>query len=159
VTYVKRSTLALTRDELDEFLRANRWGRLATANRECEPHITPLGYVYHEGAIWFHAMRNGRRARDLAENPNAAFLVDDGLGPDDGYSKRRGAIVYGTCLAAEQHPALPDARIAYMRAMGASSVEEIQRPRTHAWYRLEIARTSSWDFRKIPSGVDSKVGG
>jgi nitroimidazol reductase NimA-like FMN-containing flavoprotein (pyridoxamine 5'-phosphate oxidase superfamily) len=159
VTYVKRSKLALTGDELGEFLRTNRWGRLATANVECEPHITPLGYAYHDGAIWFHAMRNGRRARDLAANPKAAFLVDDGLGPDDGYSKRRGAIVYGTCIVADDHPALHDARVAYMRAMEASSVDEIQRPRTHSWYRLEIARTSSWDFRKIPSGVDRKKAG
>jgi nitroimidazol reductase NimA-like FMN-containing flavoprotein (pyridoxamine 5'-phosphate oxidase superfamily) len=157
MTYVKRSALALTRDELDELLNANRWGRLATASLDLEPHITPLGYVYHDGSIWFHALRKGRRGRDLAENPRVAFLVDDGVAPGDDYTKRRGAILYGTCAAAEDHPALEEARRAYMHAMGASSVEEIDRPRTHAWYRLEIARTSSWDFRKIPAGADRKA--
>jgi nitroimidazol reductase NimA-like FMN-containing flavoprotein (pyridoxamine 5'-phosphate oxidase superfamily) len=157
MTFVKRSALALTPEELDEFLRANQWGRLATASLELEPHITPLGYVYHGGAIWFHALRTGRRARDLADNPQAAFLVDDGVAPGDDYTKRRGAILYGTCVVAEGDPALDGVRVAYMQAMGAASVDEIQRPRTHAWYRLEIARTSSWDFRKIPVGADRKA--
>jgi hypothetical protein len=43
-----------------------------------------------------------------------------------------------------------------MRAMEASSVEEIQR-RTHSWYRIDVARTSSWDFSKIPPGADRKA--
>jgi nitroimidazol reductase NimA-like FMN-containing flavoprotein (pyridoxamine 5'-phosphate oxidase superfamily) len=157
MTYVKRSALALTRDELDEFLRANRWGRLATASLDLEPHITPLGFVFHDGAVWFHALREGRRGRDLSENPKVAFLVDDGVAPEDDYRQRRGAILYGECVVADDHPELDDVRRAYMHAMGASSVDEIQRPRTHAWYRLEIVRTSSWDFRKIPTGADRKA--
>jgi nitroimidazol reductase NimA-like FMN-containing flavoprotein (pyridoxamine 5'-phosphate oxidase superfamily) len=153
---LSRKTLRLTEAELDEFLRAGRWGRLATANRDGEPHITPLGYVYHDGAIWFHAFRDGRRARDLAENPKVAFLVDDGVAPSDTYDKRRGAILYGTCRVAEGHPALEGARKAFTRAMEASSVDEIER-RTHSWYRIDVARTASWDFRKIPPGTDRKA--
>ena len=132
-------------------------GRLATASLEAEPHITPLGYVLHNGAIWFHGLKSGRRARDLAENPNVAFLVDDGVAPGDNYTQRRGAIVYGECLPADDHPALDEVRVAYMHAMDASSVHEIQR-RTHTWYRIDIARTASWDFRKIPAGADRKAG-
>ena len=153
---VSRKTLRLTEEELEEFLCTSRWGRLATANPEAEPHITPLGYVYHDGAIWFHGLKEGRRARDLAANPKVAFLVDDGVGADDEYTKRRGAILYGNCVVADDHPALDAARQAYMRAMEASSVEEIQR-RTHLWYRIDVTRTSSWDFSKIPPGTDRKA--
>ncbi len=153
---VSRKTLRLTQDELDEFLSTSKWGRLATATPEGEPHITPLGYVWHDGAIWFHGMKEGRRARDLEANPKVAFLVDDGVGPDDHYTKRRGAILYGDCLVADDHPGLEEARLAFMRAMDASSVDEIQR-RTHSWYRIDVARTSSWDFSKIPAGMDRKA--
>jgi nitroimidazol reductase NimA-like FMN-containing flavoprotein (pyridoxamine 5'-phosphate oxidase superfamily) len=154
--YVKRSELRLTDEELEEFLGATRWGRLATANLELEPHITPLGFVFHGGAIYFHAMVKGRRGRDLAENPKVAFLVDDGVGPGEPYTKRRGAILYGHCVVAEDGPELDAAKQAYMRAMEAKSIDEIQR-RTHAWYRIDVTRTSSWDFRKIPAGADRKV--
>jgi nitroimidazol reductase NimA-like FMN-containing flavoprotein (pyridoxamine 5'-phosphate oxidase superfamily) len=155
---VSRKDLRLTPDELERFLQTSKWGRLATANRAGEPHITPLGYVYHQGKIYFHALRRGRRARDLEENPKVAFLVDDGVGPSDSYTKRRGAILYGTCAVADDDPVLRNEAIyAYMRAMDASTVDEIQRPRTHSWYRIDVERTSSWDFRKIPAGVDRKV--
>lgn len=157
VTYVKRSALVLQPDELEAFLRENRWGRLATASLDGSPHVTPLGYVYHDGAIWFHALRRGLRGRQLAENPQAAFLVDDGLGADDAYTQRRGAILYGPCEAATRSAAFDEARVAYAQAMGAATVDEIQRPRTHAWYRLEISHSSSWDFRKIPVGADRKA--
>ena len=153
---VSRKQLRLTDEELERFLTESTYGRLATANHEGEPHVTPLGYVYHDGAIWFHALRGGRRDRDLTENPKVAFLVDDGLGPDDTYRERRGAILYGTCGVADDDPRLDDVRHAFMRAMGAATVAEIQR-RTHSWYRIDVARTSSWDFRKIPAGADRKA--
>jgi nitroimidazol reductase NimA-like FMN-containing flavoprotein (pyridoxamine 5'-phosphate oxidase superfamily) len=153
---VSRKLLRLTEEELEQFLTVSTYGRLATANRAAEPHVTPLGYVYHDGAIWFHALREGRRGRDLAENPKVAFLVDDGLGPGETYRRRRGAILYGTCVVADDDPRLDDVRHAYMRAMEASSVDEIQR-RTHSWYRIDVARVSSWDFRKIPPGADRKL--
>jgi len=154
---VSRKQLRMTQDELQQFLTEHKYGRLATANRVAEPHVTPLGYVYHDGAIWFHALREGRRGRDLAENPKVAFLVDDGLGPGETYRQRRGAILYGMCVVADDDPHLDVVRHGYMRAMGASSVGEIQR-RTHSWYRIDVERTSSWDFRKIPPGADREAG-
>ena len=153
---VSRKLLRLTEEELEQFLTDSRYGRLATANRAGEPHITPLGYVYHDGAVWFHALREGRRGHDLAENPKVAFLVDDGLGPGETYRQRRGAILYGACVIADEDPRLDDVRYAFMRAMEASNLREVQR-RTHSWYRIDIERKSSWDFRKIPEGTDWKV--
>jgi nitroimidazol reductase NimA-like FMN-containing flavoprotein (pyridoxamine 5'-phosphate oxidase superfamily) len=154
--YVRRGQLSLTDAEAEEYLRANRWGRLATASLAAEPHVTPLGYVYHRGAIYFHALRRSRRGRHLAENPKVAFLVDDGVAPGDPYSRRRGLIVYGRCAVAEDGPLLDEVRHAYMRAMDASSLGEVQR-RTHSWYWIDIDRLASWDFRKIPAGADRKA--
>src|SRR3954451_19402693 len=134
---VSRKLLRMTHEELEEFLRTSKFGRLATATRDGHPHITPLGYVYFDGAIWFHALREGRRGRDLAENPNVAFLVDDGVGGGDTYLQRRGAILYGSCTVVDEDPRLEEMRYAYMRAMDAGSVDEIQR-RTHSWYRVDV---------------------
>ncbi len=154
--YVTRRQLSLSPAETEEFLRANRWGRLATASAAAEPHVTPIGYVYHGGALWFHALRKSRRGRHLAENPRVALVVDDGLGAGEPYTHRRGVIVYGRCTVPEEGPLLEEVRHAFMRAMDASSVEEVQR-RTHSWYRIDIERTASWDFRKIPAGADRKA--
>lgn len=154
--YVTRRQLSLTEAEQKELLSSSMWGRLATSGLDLQPHITPLGYVYHAGAIWFHALRRSRRGRQLRENPKVAFLVDDGIGPGQPYSERRGLIVYGVCRVASDDALLDTVRSAYARAMGASSVDEVQR-RTHDWYRIDIERTASWDFRKIPAGADRKA--
>jgi hypothetical protein len=153
---VSRKLLRLTDEELREFLESSRFGRLATANSAGEPHITPLGFVFYNGAVYFHALRDGRRARDLAENPKVAFLVDDGVGPGETYLQRRGAILYGRCVLADRDPVLDEVRNAFMHAMEAKSVREIER-RTHSWYRIDVERKSSWDFSKIPAGTDWKV--
>lgn len=149
--YVSRDQLRLTEAEAEGFLGANRWGRLATASLDAQPHVTPIGYVFHNGAIWFHGLRRSRRGRNLSANPKVAFLVDDGLnGP---YTNRRGVIVYGRCVLADGDPELNGARQAFMRAFDVTSVAQVER-RTHAWYRIDVERTSSWDFRKIPAGSD-----
>jgi nitroimidazol reductase NimA-like FMN-containing flavoprotein (pyridoxamine 5'-phosphate oxidase superfamily) len=154
--YVSRKDLQLTRDEAEAFLRSSTWGRLATASLAAEPHVTPLGYVLHDGAIWFHALRRSRRGRHLAENPRVAFLVDDGVADGQTYTERRGVVIYGRCEVSNDHPGMEAARETYMRSMGMRSVDEVQR-RTHDWYRIKIDRIASWDFRKIPAGTDRKA--
>jgi nitroimidazol reductase NimA-like FMN-containing flavoprotein (pyridoxamine 5'-phosphate oxidase superfamily) len=154
--YVSRKDLQLSREEMEEFLRSSNWGRLATASLDAQPHVTPLGFVFYGGAVWFHALRRSRRGRHLAENPKVAFLVDDGLAPGQPYTERRGVVLYGRCEVANDHPEMEAARDAYVGSFGMRSVDEVQR-RTHDWYRLEIDRVSSWDFRKIPAGTDRKA--
>lgn len=68
-----------------EYLRENRLGRLATTTAECQPHLTPLTYVYNEveeaidvGGLNFET---SKKWRDVHENPRVAFLVDDVIGP------------------------------------------------------------------------------
>jgi len=154
--YVSRKDIQLTPTELDAYLRSNLWGRLATASLEAQPHISPLGYIYHDGEIWFHALRDSRRGRQLAENAKVAFLVDDGVAPGDTYTQRRGVVVYGRCYVANDEPRMEAAREAFMRAFGMERIDQVQR-RTHDWCRIEIDRISSWDFRKIPAGADRKA--
>ncbi len=67
------------------YLREHKLGRLATTNAECQPHMTPLTYVYNEvedtidvGGLNFGA---SKKWRDVKENPKVAFLVDDVIGP------------------------------------------------------------------------------
>jgi pyridoxamine 5'-phosphate oxidase family protein len=73
-----------TQEEI-AYLRENRLGRLATADADGQPHVIPLTYTFNEdedaidvGGLDFGS---GKKWRDLGENPQAAFLVDDVIGP------------------------------------------------------------------------------
>lgn len=67
------------------YLREHKLGRLATTDAECQPHMTPLTYVFNEeedtidvGGMDFGA---SKKWRDVKENTKVAFLLDDVIGP------------------------------------------------------------------------------
>jgi pyridoxamine 5'-phosphate oxidase family protein len=68
-----------------EYLQANKLGRLATTNAECQPHMTPVTYFFNgeEDTIDVGGLNFGasKKWRDVEANPKVAFLVDDVIGP------------------------------------------------------------------------------
>jgi PPOX class probable F420-dependent enzyme len=50
--------------------------RVATAGRRGMPHLVPVCQVVAGGKIYFGSGADGRKARNLAENPRVALTVD-----------------------------------------------------------------------------------
>ena len=61
--------------EAREFLAAGTEGRMATSSAGGQPYITPLNYVCHEGKIYFHCAKTGRKLDHIASNPLVCFEV------------------------------------------------------------------------------------
>jgi general stress protein 26 len=153
---VDRKVLHMTDTEVKVFISANRYGRLGTANTEGQPHVVPVGYVDYDDVIYFMGLRRSRRTRDIEVNSRVAFCIDDGAGVDDPYGVRRGAVLYGSCNRVNEHEELLErVKSSFVERHGLSP-EEIVR-RTHDWYRIDVERVVSWDFRKIPVGADWKA--
>ncbi len=57
-------------------LREGRIGRLGTC-LEGEPYVVPLSFVWHEGTIYFHGSRHGRKMTSLERNPRVCLEVDE----------------------------------------------------------------------------------
>jgi len=75
---------AFTDEEL-AYLREHKLGRLATADRDGQPHIAPVTYTVNEqedsidvGGLDFG---KSKKWRDANANPRVAFIVDDVIGP------------------------------------------------------------------------------
>jgi nitroimidazol reductase NimA-like FMN-containing flavoprotein (pyridoxamine 5'-phosphate oxidase superfamily) len=145
---VARSQLRMTDAEADAYLAAQRWARVASADAEREPHVSPVGYVWLDGRIYFYATENARRTRDVRGGSKVAVCVDSGL--DGGYSERRGVIVYGTCRVVAEDERV---RRAYAQAVFGGPGVDFRR-RTHVWFEVTPYRRVSWDFGKIPAGAD-----
>jgi len=64
------------RAEVDAVLRRCRVGRLATCGVDGYPYITPVNYVYHGGAIYFHCARAGEKLDNLKRDSRVCFEVD-----------------------------------------------------------------------------------
>ena len=148
---IPREQLRLTQTELDELLLGERTLRAGTVGEGGEPHVVPLWFVWHGGAVWVNNLRRSRRSKDIAAGSKAALCVDTG----HLYGELRGAVLYGTFEEATEHPGVDGARAAFAgKYWGGFEVPDI---RSHVWIRLEPDRVVSWDFRKIPAGRDKRL--
>lgn len=57
------------------FLASQHLGRLATCAADGRPYITPLYYLLHDGVLYFHCAREGRKLDHLAGNDAVCFEV------------------------------------------------------------------------------------
>jgi len=152
---VKRSTMSMSADEVRAYIARNLFGRLATASSGGQPHITPLAYVDWEGQLYIRVLRRSKRASHLAENPKVAICIDDGVAPGEGYPDRRGVVVSGDCVPADQvAPGHPVEQIFLDRHR--VTPEHLWVP-SHRWMVIIPDNIVSWDFSKIPAGLDRNL--
>lgn len=62
-------------EELETFLADMSFGFLGTAGTDGAPGVTPLNFVYWNGAIYFHGSRIGEKMDRIAADPRVAFAV------------------------------------------------------------------------------------
>jgi len=71
----KEFDMAGDREEADAFLAEMTHGFLGTIGPDGWPGITPLNYVYHANAIYFHGSRIGEKMASIAADPRVTFNV------------------------------------------------------------------------------------
>ncbi|HVL32043.1 MAG TPA: pyridoxamine 5'-phosphate oxidase family protein [Actinomycetota bacterium] len=148
---IPREQLRLSPEELDELLTANRTLRIGTVSPDGWPHVVPLWFVWHDGAIWVNNLRRSKRSRDLAAGSPVSLCVDDG----EEYLELRGAVLYGRFEEATDDPSLDAVRAAFgAKYWTGATVPDLS---SHVWLRMRPEKTVSWDFRKIPAGRDKRV--
>lgn len=150
---VPRAELRLTEAELDAFLGEQRTLRIATVDDEGVPHVVPLWFVWHEGAVWLNSLARSRRHAHLRTGRPVGLVVDDG----ERYEELRGARMSGIPeVVADDDPARLEAYQMFARKY--FGVDELPNQRSYETVRIVPDEVASWDFRKIPSGADRKVG-
>lgn len=139
-------------DELDDFLENERVCRVATSSAE-GPHVTPLWYVWHDGAVWLYSLTRSQRWTDIQRHPRVAVLVDAGYE----YAELRGAELIGDAepigqapRAGKAEPLLDAPERIFARKYFDSA--EMPHDERHAWLRVIPVTTRSWDFRKLSAG-------
>jgi nitroimidazol reductase NimA-like FMN-containing flavoprotein (pyridoxamine 5'-phosphate oxidase superfamily) len=75
---VRRADKAMSEPETRALLERARVGRLATADAEGRPYVTPLLYVWDSREIWLHnAIVPGHLRANIEGNPRVCFEVDE----------------------------------------------------------------------------------
>jgi general stress protein 26 len=148
---IPREELRLDPPELEKLLTETRECHVATVSPEGIPHVVPLWYVWHDGALWVNSLIRSRRTRDVHAGSAVAVCVDAGFE----YEDLRGAVLHGGFNDATDEPALAAAQALFAaKYWGGDQVPAV---RSHVWMRLKPERIASWDFRKIPAGRDKRL--
>ena len=81
--------------------------RVATTGADGQPHLVPVCHVLAGDKIYFGSGDDGRKVRNLRENPRIALTID--LYSDD-WSHLKGVMVQGTATIIERGPRFTRAR-------------------------------------------------
>ncbi|MCC6904416.1 MAG: PPOX class F420-dependent oxidoreductase [Anaerolineae bacterium] len=62
--------------EIDAFLRQVHIARIATVRPDGRPHVAPIWYLWHDGAMYFETMYSTVKGKNLKAYPYLAVTVD-----------------------------------------------------------------------------------
>lgn len=141
--------IAMSTEELDEYLRTARTCRLATVGRDGAPHVSPLWFVWDGHAMWLNSIVKSQRWTNFLRDPRVSVVVDGG----DGYMELHGVELIGAVTpvgeaprTAEPNPELDGPEQAFGdKYSGGTWVPDGR----HAWMKLVPDKIVSWDFRKL----------
>jgi PPOX class probable F420-dependent enzyme len=151
--------LAMSGDEVAEFLRQERRGHVGTINPDGTPHVVPLSYVMLDGRLTFWTDPRSRKVANLRRDPRMTCLVEAGtefaefravqlsgraeLGEDYDTSMRVGLALFERAAGE-----LTDD----LRTMVAGMVAE------RIGITLHPERVVTWDHRKLPGVRATEIG-
>jgi uncharacterized pyridoxamine 5'-phosphate oxidase family protein len=68
--------VAMTSEEIDDFL-AGRWvARFATIGKDGYPHVTPLWFYWDGKCVYVELTRNRQSCKNLKNNPRCSVVID-----------------------------------------------------------------------------------
>jgi nitroimidazol reductase NimA-like FMN-containing flavoprotein (pyridoxamine 5'-phosphate oxidase superfamily) len=74
---VRRAKCEITDErEIIRILNTATIGRIATIGSDGYPYVTPVNFVFHEGAVFFHSALEGEKLDNIARDPRVCFEVD-----------------------------------------------------------------------------------
>ena len=141
--------IAMTDEELDEFLRTERTCRVATVGLD-GPHATALWFGWDGTYLWLYSIVKSQRWTDLMRDPRVGIVIDSGVE----YLELRGVEITGTVEVVGETPRTGEpcddlAAIEPVFARKYMGGETVYHDGRHGWLRVKPAKIASWDFRKL----------
>ena len=66
--------------EIEEILKEQKVGRLATLNLDGYPYVTPVHFIYKNNHIYIHGLSKGKKIDNIKNNSNICFETEEMLG-------------------------------------------------------------------------------
>ena len=149
----QRDRVAMTAQEIADFLAASRKVQLATINADGTPHLVAMYYVMLRGQIAFWTYRASQKARNLARDPRVTCLVETG----EEYFDLRGVQVVGRVSLVEDPAGVLEIGRGVaggLAGMPGGAVDDYvaHAARKRVGYLVQPVKLISWDHSKLTQG-------
>lgn len=71
----RMKTHQLSEKQIEEILKREQVGTLATINEDGSPYATPIHFVYDNGKIYMHGLPAGQKIENIRRNGSVSFMV------------------------------------------------------------------------------------
>lgn len=149
----QRSSITMSDQEIEDYLRASRTMTLATLGPDGMPHLVAMWFAVIDGEIWFETKAKSQKAVNLRRDPRVTLLVEDGRT----YDQLRGVSIEGRAEIVEDADALWKVGVDIWERYNGPYSEEVK-PLVEFMLHKRIAvrivadRVRSWDHDKL--GMD-----
>lgn len=62
---------------INDFLQQPLIARMATADKNSQPHVVPVWFGWDGATVWISSYSNTRKVKELEKNPRISVVVDD----------------------------------------------------------------------------------
>jgi nitroimidazol reductase NimA-like FMN-containing flavoprotein (pyridoxamine 5'-phosphate oxidase superfamily) len=151
---------AMSKAEMDTFLKQKLVARFTSIRPDGYPHTTPLWYVWDGEALWFllgAGAHPRQHIRNLEQNPKLCVVIDRDARPEHGgWADAQGVVMRGTVELSRdeklQAEMMQQALRKYFGSEGEHHVEaalEDGKPgKNRVIVKVKPEQIITWDFRK-----------
>ncbi|MDE2060638.1 MAG: pyridoxamine 5'-phosphate oxidase family protein [candidate division NC10 bacterium] len=82
----------MSQQAMNVFLGQQKVCRLATVDRQGQPHVVPVWHILLDGELYIETSPRSKKGRNLQANQKVALVVDGG----DGFENYKGIMIQGT---------------------------------------------------------------
>jgi PPOX class probable F420-dependent enzyme len=147
-----RLAVAMTDDEVAQFLDLRLTMSLATNGRDGWPHVVAMWYGFIDGAVGFLTFRNAQKYRNIQRDPRVSCLVEDG----DTYADLRGVLLRGRAVVVDDDEQrmswATSVTERYQGPLDRAGIESVRASiAKRVVLRVDVDNVASWDHRKLSS--------
>jgi PPOX class probable F420-dependent enzyme len=146
----RRDAIVMSEAEVDAFLVEQRNATVGTLGAQGRIHLVGMWYAWFDGHVWLETKPKSQKVVNLRRDPRMSFLVEAG----HTYDQLRGVALEGDGVVLDDPDLLERVCLSVFERYQGPYTEDL-RPFLEVMMhhrvvvRLDIARTRSWDHRKL----------
>jgi nitroimidazol reductase NimA-like FMN-containing flavoprotein (pyridoxamine 5'-phosphate oxidase superfamily) len=158
-------------EEIDEFLNQKLVARLTSIRPDGFPHSTPFWFLWDGEAVWFilgSGIRPRQHISNLRQNPKLSVVIDLDMRPEEGgLLNAQGVTIRGTAQLSTDEALQEKMGAALLKKYFGQEDEQIldaliqdgKPGMNRVVLKVNPAKTSAWDFRKLEETGGGYSGG